>query len=236
MMAGIGGTLSSATVGWGDGTFLDRLAPGRADALVGAGHRRRLARGDVLFVEGDLADRVAVVLAGRLKVATISSSGTDALLDMCGPGELIGEVSAFDGSPRTATVTAMERSEVAILSVRAFEQFLADHGDIAVALVRQLCQRMRTSNDTRTRFGSDAVPTRLAGRLVSLFDEHGITEPDGTRRIGIALTQVELAAWIGASREAVAKALQQLRQQDIVTTARRSITILDLDRLRDRAR
>lgn len=227
--------MSAGTV-WSDGTFLDRLAPGRADALVRAGRRRCLARGEALFVEGDLADRVAIVLAGRLKLAALSASGSEAVLGMCGPGELLGEVSAFDGSPRTATVTAMEPSEVSVLTARDFERFLADHGEIAVALVRQLCQRLRASNDTRTRFGNDAVPTRLAARLVSLFDEHGITDDDGTRRIGLALTQVELAAWIGASREAVAKALQQLRQQGIVTTARRSITILDLDLLRDRAR
>lgn len=220
---------------WTTGTFLDRLPRERADDMVATGRRRRLSRGEVLFVEGDLADRVAVVLTGRLKVATLSTAGTEAVLGVSGPGELIGEVSAIDGSPRSATATAIEASEVSVLAARDFEQFLADHGDVAVALVRQLCQRYRASTDTRTGFGSDAVPTRLAARLVSLFDEHGITDPDGTRRIGIALTQVELAAWIGASREAVAKALQQLRQQGIVSTARRSIIILDLDRLRERS-
>ena len=78
------------------------------------------------------------------------------------------------------------------------------------------------------------IAGRVARRLVELAarcgepDEHGV-------RIAVALSQDELAGWVGASREAVAKALRVLRSRGYVSTGRRAMTVLDIDGLRRRA-
>ena len=84
-------------------------------------------------------------------------------------------------------------------------------------------------------FGAYDIAARVAGRLVELADRFGEAVPDGVR-ISVPLSQDELAGWVGASREAVAKALRVLRDRGLVTTGRRTMTVLDLDGLRGRAR
>ena len=74
----------------------------------------------------------------------------------------------------------------------------------------------------------------MAQRIVELAERFGEPDAQGTR-ITVALSQDELAGWVGASREAVAKALRTLREQGQLSTGRRTMTVLDLDGLRRRA-
>jgi CRP/FNR family transcriptional regulator, cyclic AMP receptor protein len=80
-------------------------------------------------------------------------------------------------------------------------------------------------------FGSSGTVARVAARLVELAEDHGQPGPGGLL-IGVPLTQVELAGWVGASREAVVRALSTLRTRGLLTTGRRAIRVLDLDGLR----
>ena len=92
-----------------------------------------------------------------------------------------------------------------------------------------------TPTASASRSAAFDIPGRVARRLVELAERFG--EPDGQGvRIGVALSQDELAGWVGASREAVAKALRVLRDRGFVTTGRRTMTVLDLDGLRTRGR
>ena len=221
---------------WGPGTFMDRMGPTLAPQLMGTASRRRLARGETLFLEGEVANRVAVVVTGRLKAVTVSTSGQEAVLTVSGPGELVGEISVFDAAPRTATVSAFEAAQVAVVSRRDFEQFLTDNPRAALLLIEQLCLRLRASNETRTDLSSEPVAVRLARRLVSLAEEHGTRLDGSSIDIGFPVSQVELGAWIGASREAVARELGALRSAGVLRTERRHIIIDDMEGLARRAR
>ena len=75
---------------------------------------------------------------------------------------------------------------------------------------------------------------RVAARLVELAESHGEAVP-GAVRIELALSQEDLAGWVGASREAVSRALRLFRERGWIATRRRGITVLDLDALRGRA-
>ena len=89
--------------------------PERADLMQRA-HRRRYRRGTTVFHEGGGSDEVVVVLSGRVKVSTVTGDGKEVVLAFRGPGDLLGELSAIDGEPRSATVGALglvERGEEA---------------------------------------------------------------------------------------------------------------------------
>ena len=103
-----------------------------------------------------------------------------------------------------------------------------------MALLRLVTSRLRDADRKRVEFGAFDIAARVAGRLVELADRFGEPVPDGVR-IPVPLSQDELAGWVGASREAVAKALRVLRDRGLLTTGRRTMTVLDLDGLRRRA-
>ncbi|WP_219469370.1 Crp/Fnr family transcriptional regulator [Nonomuraea rhizosphaerae] len=215
------------------GEFLSMLTPEEVDELRAAGRPRRWERGTTVMTEGDTSDWVLVLTEGRVKVSSHTSSGTEVVLAVRGPGGLLGEMSAIDGSPRSATVTALE--PIAGIVVRDFPNFLQMHGRIAVLLMQLVTGRLRDADRKRIEYGAFDTTGRVATRLIELAERYGEKTNSGVR-VALPLSQDELAGWTGASREAVSKALRTLRDRGLIETGRRRVVIHDLEGLRKRAR
>ena len=210
--------------------FLAELTAEERAELEQLGSVRRYKRGDVLFHQGDDAGAVLVILTGHVKAAMLSD-GREVILAFPGPGELLGELSAVDGQPRSGTVRAVDEVEALVIPGSAFRAVLEHRPRIAFVLLRSVIERLRTADRQRVDYAVNDVCVRVAGRLVELCDRFGSEDGAGVE-IGLSLTQDELAAWAGASREAVAKAMALLRTLGWVQTERRRILVLDLDSLR----
>ena len=210
--------------------FLSELAADERAELEQLGSVRRYRRGDVLFHEGDDAGAVLVLLAGHVKAAMLND-GREIILAFPGPGELLGELSAIDGRPRSGTVRAIDDVEALVIPGSAFRAFLEHRPRVAFVLLCSVIARLRTADRQRVDYAVNDVVVRVAGRLVELCDRFGCEEGTGVE-IGLSITQDELAAWAGASREAVAKAMAVLRTLGWVQTERRRILVLDLPALR----
>jgi CRP/FNR family cyclic AMP-dependent transcriptional regulator len=214
--------------------FLARLDEADRADLAARGRHRRWPAGASLFLEGDRSTTVVVVVSGRVKVFSLTEQGEEVVLAVRGPGALLGELSAVDGGERSTSVSALEPVIALVVPVPEFVAFLQGHAGAAMVLLRLVTSRLRDADRKRVEFGAFDIPARVAGRLVELAERFGEPDGDGVR-IAVALSQDELAGWVGASREAVAKALRVLRDRGLVTTGRRTMTVLDLDGLRRRA-
>jgi CRP/FNR family cyclic AMP-dependent transcriptional regulator len=214
--------------------FLGSLDGVQAAALRDRAVVRRFRKGQALFHEGASSDRVIVLLSGRVKVSTVAGDGKEIVLAFRGPGDLLGELSAIDGEPRSASVEAIEPVEALGIAAADFRSFLIAHPEVALLLMQMLSRRLRDADRKRVEFGAYDTVGRVAARLVELAEQYGEPVAHGLR-IGLPLSQEELAGWTGASREAVSKALQTLRKVGWVVTERRRITVLDLDALRRRS-
>jgi CRP/FNR family cyclic AMP-dependent transcriptional regulator len=214
--------------------FLGVLSAPERDALEERASRRRHTRGAVLFHEHDDSDRIVVVLSGRVKVSTVTEDGREVVLAFRGPGDLVGELSAIDRRPRSATVSAVEPVEALTLAASEFRAFLHAHPRVALLLLEMLTRRLRDADRKRVEFAAHDTVGRVSARLVELAEAHGRPAGGGVE-ITLPLSQEELAGWTGASREAVGKALQLMRGLGWVATQRRRITVLDLEALRARS-
>ncbi|HYZ92317.1 MAG TPA: Crp/Fnr family transcriptional regulator [Actinomycetota bacterium] len=211
------------------------LSSDELNDFMSRGVRRTFRRGSFLMTEGEASDHVIVLLTGRAKVSSYTVEGKEVVLAVRGPGDLLGELSAFDGEPRLATVSALEPIEALIVPSERFTAFLEDHPRLAILLLETMTRRLRDSDRKRVEFGAYDTPGRVARRLIELVERYG-EEGDGPSvRISLSLTQDELAGWTGSSREAVSKALREFRDRGWVTTGRRSIIVLDVDALRSRS-
>jgi len=214
--------------------FWDQLTAVEATALERAGHRRDFRRGAVIFREADRTDWVAVLRAGRVKVSVDTAGGTEVVLAVRGPGALLGEFSAIDREPRSATVTAIEPVTALAVPVAEFESYLQAHGRVAFLLTRTIVGRLRDADRKRIEFGAHDTTGRVAARLIEMAERFGQTTEEGVK-IALPFSQDELAGWTGASREAVSKALGVLRSAGEIRTSRMSVVVRDLDALRRRA-
>lgn len=200
-------------------------------AFAAAGTPREFRAGAVLFHEGDPSEHVLLIGAGRVKIV---AAGTTAELTLAvrAPGDLVGELSAIDGQPRSATAVALEPLTAVVIPAAAFRRVLAERADAAVAVLTMVVARLRDADRLRVEFGSAPALTRVAARLLQLAEEHGTPADGGGVQITLPVTQEELAGWVGASRESVVRALAALRDSGTVITARRAITVCDPVRLR----
>jgi CRP/FNR family cyclic AMP-dependent transcriptional regulator len=209
------------------------LSAAPLDAVFRDGRRTRLRPGAVLFSEGDVSNRVVLLLSGRVKVSTLSEGGEETVLGFRGAGDMLGELSAIDGKEHVASVTVVEPGEAMVVRAEQFIAALEVVPGLSLVLLRSIVGRLRDADQTRSEFTALDVVGRVAHRLVELADEYGKPEGAGIR-IGLPISQRELAGWVGASREAVNKALQELQRHGFIAIGRRHITVLDRDGLRRR--
>jgi CRP/FNR family cyclic AMP-dependent transcriptional regulator len=218
----------------GDASFLDALTPEEVGWLQRAGVRRQFAGGTALFQEHQASDRVMLLMAGRVKIASVSEDGRESVLAFRGPGEVLGELSAIDGQPRSASVLAVEHVEAIVIPAAAFRAFLERTPRATLWLLTRVIARLREADRKRAEFGASDTIGRVAARLIELAERYG-TPAEGGLRIDLPITQEELASWVGSSREGVNKALHTLRGLGWVETERRSLTVVDMEALRRRA-
>jgi CRP-like cAMP-binding protein len=210
--------------------FLSVLSPEDATAFLARGRRRTYLRGQALCYEGQLPDCVLLIRSGRVKVCTTTETGREVVLAFRGPGELVGELSALDGTPRSASMVAVERVEAAAVTAEEFVAFLATHPATSLALLRMLSLRLREADAKRIEFTAFTTLGRVAARLLELSDRFGDPEPGGIR-IALPLSQEELAGATGASIESVGRALQTMRSLKCIETGRREIRVVDREAL-----
>jgi CRP-like cAMP-binding protein len=214
--------------------FLARLSEDAERALFDRGRKRTYDAGATIFHEGEVTDRVVVLLSGRAKIATVTEDGKEVMLGVRDPGDLLGEFSAIDGKPTSANVIAMERAGALVLDTASFKTWLTEHPATALLLLETVLARLRDADRKRVEFSAYDTVGRVARRLFELAERFGRETPAGVE-ISLPLTQDELAAWTGASRVGVSQALKSLRDRGWVETKRRSITILDMGALKKRA-
>jgi CRP/FNR family cyclic AMP-dependent transcriptional regulator len=204
-----------------------------AGALRAEGRRVRFRRGHALFTQGDRAERVFVIEHGWVLITSVAPSGREIVLGLRGPGDLIGDLSALDGAPRSASALAVGEVEATVAPSSALIRALSD-ATIAMDLLRVLASRLRDADRKRLEFAALDTLGRVAWRLQELSERFGERTPGGIE-VELPLSQEQLASWCGASREATVKALSSLRTLGCIATGRRSVLIHDVEGLRRRA-
>ena len=204
---------------------------------VGRGMRaRRFRRGEVIFHLGDPGDALFIVMTGAIKIMLPSDAGEEAILATLRAGDVFGELAVLDGAPRSATATALEPTETLMLPRAQFRELLDTEPAIRDALLASLAGELRRLTNHVEELHFLDITGRLASRLARLASESGKKQPDGTVRLGSPLTQGDLAAMIGCTRQSVNKLLGMFTDDGLIRLERESIVILDLDGLTRAAR
>jgi CRP/FNR family transcriptional regulator, cyclic AMP receptor protein len=213
-------------------TALDEAA---AASLRASMDSVKIAKGSVLFAEGDEGDHLYVIVEGKLKLGTSSGDGRENLLSILGPGEMFGELSLFDPGPRTSTATAVTDARLLSLGQEKLIPWLAENPQVALQLLARLAQRLRRTNEAVGDLVFSDVPGRVAKALIDLGERFGKQTDEGLF-VHHDLTQEELAQLVGASRETVNKALADFAGRNWLKLDGRAVLITDFDRLSKRGK
>ncbi len=189
-----------------DGVSHDALQP-----LIAAMRERTLAAGELLCGRGDPGDRLFVVIEGRLRVSVVTAEGRELSMRIAGAGEMVGEIAAFDGRPRSTDMTAIAPTRVSALPSEAFYAALDREPLIARNALKILCGRLRDTTSQLETIALYPIEQRLARLLLVAM---GAAESTPGRRTAVTLdlSQTEIAQLLGATRSKVNVALGRLEQ------------------------
>lgn len=217
--------------------FVVRLESDDRQALFACGSPLVFPVRHVLLREHEPSSHVLILISGWTKVTSAAANGYEALLALRGPGDIVGEGAVISGRHRSATVTALGRVEALAVEADRFSALLDERPEITRKLLALTVDRSHAGDRRRVQYAALNVQERLALLLLELMRSHGQDSPDGAR-LTLALTQAEMAASVGASREAVARLLKDLRDRGIVrkTERPRGLVIVKPEVLRRMAR
>ncbi len=204
-----------------------------ADALerVAAGMRsRRFRRGEVIFHLGDPGDALFIIVAGEVKISLPSESGDEAILVRLQQGDVFGELALLDGAPRSATATALGVVEAVVLPRARFRELIAEEPVVRDALLASLAGELRRLTTQVEELHFLDITGRLAACLVRMADG-GTALDDGAIRLRTSLTQGDLAAMVGSTRQSVNKLLGQFTSDGYLRLERDAIVVTDIDGL-----
>jgi CRP/FNR family cyclic AMP-dependent transcriptional regulator len=173
----------------------------------------------IIVHEGDESDSLYLVLAGRVKIYLSDETGKELILAIKGPGQYFGEM-VLDEQPRSASVMTLEAAQFACLARADFKAFLLNHAEVALQLIQNLIRVARGLNQNVRSLAMLDVYGRVARILLELA-----VERDGKMVIPDRLTQKDLAARVGASREMINRILRDLTTGGYVSVEAGRITI-----------
>jgi CRP/FNR family transcriptional regulator, cyclic AMP receptor protein len=180
--------------------------------LAGEAQMREYDAGEIIFHAGDAGYTCHIIVKGRVRIYVIAEDGRELSVSIFGPGEIVGEMALFEDLPRSASVEAIEPATTLELHQNVLLHGLERSPTLARSLLRALSERLRHMTEEAEGLASLTVSDRLIARLRRLAEWSGRPATDGVR-ITLPMTQQELAALVGTSRESVNRALATLRRQ-----------------------
>ena len=198
--------------------------------LVSLSKPKKLISGQLLYRKNDPADGLYCVISGRIRVSNYTIDGKELILTWLQPGSWFGEISLFDGLPRSHDAHAEETSELLKIQSTAFTSLLARQPNLYPHFMRLLCQRIRSTFSLIDETGSLSLKGQLCRRLLLLADGLEQRGPK-TEDLRLSISQESLALLLHTSRQTINKLLQQLQQQKLLTVHYGRISLLDKSKL-----
>lgn len=206
--------------------LFDGLPVAQLQELVKIAVSRPMARGDILFSEGQKAEGFYVVLSGRIKIYKVSMEGKEQILHIFGQGEVFGEVPVFAGGNYPAHAETIEKGRVLFFSRNDFIALIKNDPTPALNMLSILSLRLRRFTHMVEDLSLKEVPSRLAAYLLYLIEHN----PAGNT-LELEITKGQLAALLGTIPETLSRILSRMNRQGIIQMDGRNIRVLDREML-----
>jgi CRP-like cAMP-binding protein len=187
---------------------------------------RSFEPGQVVFREGDSSDTCYVVRRGRARAVREHADGRTITLADFGPGDIFGELAMFEDERRSATVEAVQATEVVAVLGPDMRRLMVEHPQISMRLVIALGRRLRDTNERLARQSFQTVQSRVAVVLRDLVAE-ATASGESPREVLVTATQADLAKLAGSSRESASRFLAVLERAGVISQGRGRLVVHD---------
>ena len=197
-------------------------------------------RDETVVLEGDDSVQALYLIAsGSVQVYMTGIDGRETILSFLERGDFFGEMSLIDGEPRSASVRTVTDATLLVIHRESFLSLLRKSPEIAMALMSELCKRLRKANKQIGSLSTMSVSGRVAGTLLNLMQERGVRiHTDNGNMVTVIHnrpTQQQLADMSGTTRETVSRICSMLVRANAIAMTGKDIVIFDEDALQEKA-
>ncbi|MEW5843714.1 MAG: Crp/Fnr family transcriptional regulator [Bacteroidota bacterium] len=202
------------------------------DKIEKIGTRKQYEKNKVILVEEEAGNALFVIVTGKVKVARTSGDDREVILTILTDSDFFGEMAILDGLTRSATVTAIEKSELFLIQRNDFLNLLRSYPDVAIALLQELTKRLRAADMKIKALSLKDAEGKVATVILQLADEIGKIK-QGKVEIEKIPMQQDLANMAGTSRETISRTFHSFAKKGLIETEGSKLRILDYEKFKE---
>jgi CRP-like cAMP-binding protein len=206
------------------------LSESQLDQALDSAQSVLLQDGATVFAQGDPADRFFVLLHGHLKVVQVTPDGEQVTVRYVNPGEVFGIARAMRRSHYPASTVAVQESLILSWPSSEWDQFIVGNPQFAFNALQTVGQRLQDAHSRIRELSTEEVEQRVARAILRLVDQSGAKTTEGIE-ISFPITRQDIAEMTGTTLHTVSRLLSQWKDQGLVTSGRKRITVCSLERL-----
>lgn len=186
--------------------------------------QREFKKGEIIFLSGEMWEKLYVIHRGKVKISRISDSGKEQIIRILGPGDFMGELSLFARTPSNNNAEALENTTVCEIEGKKIKDLMIKSPTIAVKILEELSQRLEQAENLVESIGLYDVERRIAAGLLNMASEGDV--------IMLSMSKKDFAAHMGMSQETLSRKLSAFQDMGwIKLQGQRKIVILDRESL-----
>lgn len=185
---------------------------------------RKYKKGETIYLEGEMVERLFVIHKGKVKISKISETGKEQIIRILGPGDFMGELSLFTHSPIKSNAEALEPTTVCVIDGDKINDIIQNHPGIALKIIRELSLRLEKAENLIESLGLQGVEQRVADILLEMAGDKNVVD--------LSISKKDLASYIGMTQETLSRKLSFFQSMGwIKQEGQRRIVILDRESL-----
>lgn len=208
------------------------LPPETVEKISKVGNRKSYSKESVILMEEESGTALFVIISGKVKVSRSSNDGKEVILSILSESDFFGEMAILDGFTRSATVIALEDSELFIVHRDDFLNLLTEHPEISIALLQELAMRLRQADVKIKALSLKDAEGKVATVILQLADDVGKIK-QGVVEIEKLPLQQDLANMAGTSRETISRTLHTFAKKGLVELDGSKLRILNYEKFRE---
>jgi CRP/FNR family transcriptional regulator, anaerobic regulatory protein len=202
------------------------------DEVVSRIATRRYKKGQMLFFQGDTADRLYIVNMGKIKVFKYTKEGKEQILYILSEGDFIGDLSLLKRGEFEFNAEALEDTAVCTLAKEDFDYIVTSNPEITLKILEEVHDRLISLENLVQSLSTKDVEARIAALLLSFVKNFG-DETEAGILVNLPLNREEMGNYIGITRETISRKLTSMQDEGTIELiGNRKLLIKDLEALK----
>jgi CRP/FNR family transcriptional regulator, nitrogen oxide reductase regulator len=210
-------------------TLLTRISPQNRQEIVRAAHKREFRLYHTIHIEDDPVQEVVLLLSGCAKLVQIGQNGTEVILRLCGPGELVGTLGLASRGVHCSTAQTIRPCEALVWDIKTFNFLMRRFQELELNTAIILCRQLKDMEDRFREISTECVPSRLSRQIMRLMTQVGRRQNGAVQ---IDISREELAQLIGTTMYTVSRLLSEWDKKGVVRAGRGAVSILNPEELK----